>query len=252
MNEVRTMSFKKKFATLFTTVLAAAMMLFAAFGAPATVASAADVPANPVANVTEGPSITVNYTDGTTPVSVTIDLSSDIIPTSANAGYLFQRGNINNVVATTSYVRLYDVLAYAVAQGGGDIDSIWASGNYLTFTTDGGLPYTRYDAFTFENLMTSAIPRIDGGYFYGDLGWDDSPYGYTDSQTRYPTILALNTMSAEIAEGDDAQTTLAALLSNVNTSQAPRLLYGYPIAPDTGFDVGGNRFPSNIDSITIN
>jgi hypothetical protein len=183
--------------------------------------------------------VNVKYVVGTAGYSVDVDLY-DLTIDDALYGYLFQRTDVNNVVATNSTVLLQDVLAYAAEQNGFTLDHIWTSGDKLLFTTDGSVPYQKYDAFTYDNLTAQ-------GYWDPNETRTSTP-SY-DLNYPVPTVLALNTASSEIAAGDTSEEALDALSYNLDAKQAPRLLYGYPQA--SSFDVGGNRFPSNIDGIIV-
>ncbi len=182
------------------------------------------------------PNVTVNYTIDGTPKSQVVDLAT-LSSSNTAYGYLFQKNDINNVVKADKTVTLQSVLAAAATAQGDDIDDIWQSGNYLTLKTDGGVPYTKYSSFTYDNLMAT-------NYFYGSTLYMGSPLG---TGTIVPTVFALQSGSQAMTSGQTAAGVLSSITTD--TSVAPRLLWGYPSSSPS--DIGGNRFPYNVDTITI-
>jgi len=184
--------------------------------------------------------VTVNYKNAAN-VSRSVVVDLDTLSASTNTyGYMFQKAGTNNVIKSTKSVTLQSVVDKAKQTAGDSADStVWASGKSMAFTTaPNNTPYTKYANFTYANLNAA-------GYFYADTLATGGPLG---SATLVPTVLSLQ--SGSMAMNDDTLTAQDAVNAiTTSTSASPRLLWGYPSATPT--DIGGNRFPTNVDSITI-
>lgn len=183
--------------------------------------------------------VTVNYKNAAN-VSRSVVVDLDALSADNNVyGYMFQKAGTNNVIASSKSVTLQSVVDKAKQTAGDSADStVWASGKSMAFTTNGGQAYTKYTKFTYANLTAN-------GYFYADTLATGGPL---NAATAVPTVLSLQNGSMAM---DSTTTTAQDALDSITTtaSASPRLLYGYPSATPT--DIGGNRFPTNVDSITI-
>lgn len=229
-------SFFKKIAMFFATAAIAAML----------------VPAVAFADVTtygsdSGPDNIIGVTwvaDDDTVCEATVNLNN-LVPFTTTKGALFNK-NGWRVVGTNSYVTLSQVLYNAVYTDGSDTyraSEVWGAGKYLSFnvwnsTNNGWVcePYTKYTDFTFANI--AAATDFYGGTTVDNLGTVATDY-YTDM------IIALNGNTIALSGTTTADDALSVMV--MNTNDAPRVMQGY-LNPA---NVGGNRFPSNIDRIAI-
>lgn len=187
--------------------------------------------------------VTVNYTDALGDAqSAVVDL--DTLPARTDVfNYMFQKNGVNNVIKADKTVTLDAVIAAALAANGdeGDMDEIWASGKALAFTS-GGTAYTKYTMFTYDRLTAP-------NYFWGATL---STGGVLGAASDAPAVLALQS-GAQQMNATDTTTTAATVAASITTTTetSPRLLWGWPDASVPTDQLGGNRYPSNIDSITI-
>lgn len=189
--------------------------------------------------------VTVNYADAGISKSAVVDLDA-LADTSATYGYMYQKGGVNNVIKADSTVAIQDALYAAVDANGdaADFGTIWSSGKALTFTVDGGLPYTKYSQFTYDRLMAP-------NFFFGDTLATGDPLGLGIDA---PAVLALSsgTQKMDVTKpGETAGSVFADPRLATDTAKAPRLLWGWPGTDVPSNQLGGNRYPSNIESITI-
>lgn len=185
--------------------------------------------------------VTVKYQNGDgIDRSVVVDLDT-LSADNTTYGYMFREAGVNNVIKADKTVTLDAVVAQAKqAAGDGEDDSVWISGKSMAFTTIGGSRWPQFSFFTYDNLEAA-------GYFYGSTLSTGSPLG---AGTVVPTVLALKSNSAAMDSSSTTQTASAKLATiTTSTSASPRLLRGYPSATPT--DIGDNRFPYAVESITI-
>ena len=190
--------------------------------------------------------VTVNYTNAAGATKSTV-VDLDLLPADTDAyGYMFQRKGVNNVVKTDKSVALNVVVATAKAQAGDANDTtVWTSGKKMTFTVDNGQNYTKFSPFSYDLLNDEALPK----FFYPATHSTGMPLGDAESA---PTVLALQSGSQAMNANDPTQTAQDVLDGiTTSTSKSPRLLWGWANANPANNMLGGNRYPSNIDSITI-
>lgn len=190
--------------------------------------------------------VDVHYTDAVgTSKSALVDLEA--LPVSTMPyGYMYQKGGVNNVIKADKTVTIDQAIKAALEANGdaADFGTIWSSGKALTFTVDGGLPYTKYNQFTYDRLEAK-------NYFYiGTL-----PTGYPlGIGINAPAVLALSSGTQKMdvtTPGQTAGSVFADPSFATDSARAPRLLWGWPGTDVPSDQLGGNRYPSNIDSITI-
>ncbi len=182
----------------------------------------------------------------------TFDLDSMTADTTTY-GYMFQKNGVNNVLKADKTVKLADVVeAIKVQEGDKVVDSngsvisndttVWASGKTMTFTTDGGIAYSKFSPFSFDLLNPV-------GLFFPNTLSTGSPLG---TGVNAPTVLALKSGS-QAMDPDDDVTTAGEVRDDIttSTSTSPRLLWGWASDSPASNMLGGNRYPSNIYSITI-
>lgn len=169
------------------------------------------------------------------------DVDLSLIADQTDLMYNFQRRDINNVVRTTNAVLLDRAIRGALAQTGdsGAYDSVWTAGKSLMIYTTEGL-YTRYNGFTFENFAASQS-------FFPEAEHDGDPAPGEPVETA--TVIALNSGSSEIPEGEIAEA--VAEMLPLYTNDSPRLLWGWTAQGPLDGATGGNRLPSNITKIVI-
>lgn len=189
--------------------------------------------------------VTVNYADAGISKSAVVDLDA-LADTSATYGYMYQKGGVNNVIKADSTVAIQDALYAAVDANGdaADFGTIWSSGKALTFTVDGGLPYSKFSQFTYDRLMAPS-------FFFGDTLATGYPLGVGADA---PAVLALSSGTQKMdvtIPGQTADSVLHGSGFATDSAKAPRLLWGWPGTDVPSDQFGGNRYPSNIDSITI-
>jgi len=183
--------------------------------------------------------VTVNYKNAAN-VSRSVVVDLDTLSADNNVyGYMFQESGVNNVIASSKSVTLQSVVDKAKQAAGDSADStVWTSGKSMAFTTNGGFHYPQFWFFNYANLTAN-------GYFYADTLAAGSPLG---AATAVPTVLSLQ--NGSMAMNDEVPTAQDAVDAiNTNTSTSPLLLWGYPCTTPT--NTGDNRFPYNIESITI-
>ena len=188
--------------------------------------------------------VTVNYTNAAGATKSTV-VDLDLLPADADAhGYMFQRKGVNNVVKADKSVALDVVVATAKAQAGdADDATVWASGKKMVFTVDNGQPYGKFSPFSYDLLSAP-------GYFYPGTHSKGMPDG--DEEVDTPTVLALQSGSQAMDASNPTQTAQDVLDGiTTSTSKSPRLLWGWANANPANNMLGGNRYPSSIDSITI-
>ena len=187
--------------------------------------------------------VTVNYTnEDSVARSVVIDLDLMSIDTDTY-GYMYQRNDLNAVIKADKSVTLDAVVEAAKAQAGDEDDyTVWMPGKVMTFTTDGGHVYPGFSPFSYDLLSAP-------GYFYPGTHSTGMPLGNAKDA---PTVLALQSGSQAMNANNPTQTAQD-VLNNIttSTSKSPRLLWGWANANPANNMLGGNRYPSNIDSITI-
>lgn len=189
--------------------------------------------------------VTVNYADAGISKSAVVDLDA-LADTSATYGYMYQKGGVNNVIKADSTVAIQDALYAAVDANGdaADFDTIWSSGKALSFTVDGGLPYPKFSQFTYDRLMAP-------NFFFGDTFATGYPLGLGIDA---PAVLALSSGTQKMDVTIPGQTAGSVLRGSgfvTDAARAPRLLWGWPGTDVPSDQLGGNRYPSNIESITI-
>jgi hypothetical protein len=235
----KTSSFFKKIALFFATAVVAAML----------------VPAVAFADVTtygsnSGPDkvIGVTWTDANGTHTDTVYLDNMTATTTPKKGALFCKNNVWNVVGSDEYLTLESVLSEATYEIGDDEYSafdVWGPGKSLTFTVwnnpnnTGWIceNYTKYSGFSYANIAAATN-------FYGDT--TASVLGTTVTGTYSDMIIALKCGATPLSGTTTATSALADLATS--STNAPRVMWGYL----DSLNEGGNRFPSNIDSITIN
>ena len=187
--------------------------------------------------------VTVNYTNAAGATKSTV-VDLDLLPADTDThGYMFQRKGVNNVIKADKSVALNVVVATAKAQAGDANDAtVWASGKKMVFTVDNGQPYGKFSPFSYDLL---SVP----GYFYPGTHSTGMPLGNAKDA---PTVLALQSGS-QAMDADDEDQTAQDVLGGIttSTSKSPRLLWGWANANPANNMLGGNRYPSNIDSIII-
>ncbi|MEA5019618.1 MAG: hypothetical protein VB027_04545 [Gordonibacter sp.] len=187
--------------------------------------------------------VDVHYTNAAgVAKTATIDLETLPVDTTTY-GYMFQKNGVNNVIKADQTVTLRAVVDAAKTQQGDTADTtVWASGKQMTFTTDNGQAYTKYTDFSFTRLMAA-------NYFWGETLSTGLPLG---AASNAPAVLALSS-GAQAMDASDEFQTAAEVLDTVTTSAStsPRLLWGWSTSNVPADQLGGNRYPSNIDSITI-
>ncbi|MGV8083942.1 MAG: hypothetical protein AB2L09_09975 [Coriobacteriia bacterium] len=173
---------------------------------------------------------TVKYVDTAGAVKVARAFSAaelSELATDGKLGYLYNKTTWQ-IVGTDSHVALGDLFAASNLPAG-----TWAAGKTLSFSAFDGA-YTKYYP-AYEEVSADL-------YFYGDT----TPSGsLTGEGASAPAVIALKSGKAAVV--GTAASTLDTLVTN--TSDAPSFLFGF--ANTTPTQVGGNRFPSKIDSVTI-
>jgi hypothetical protein len=234
---------KSPLRVLLVGLLAAALIAVMAFMAPPAISAQADEP-TATTTLTPGPPdyLKVYWTDLDDGSSQSAFIYFDDLDRSDELfGYEFQRSNINNVVATDDWVFLDDLLYAALESKGYEPGDYWTSGSSLSIIA-GGQPYDKWvNGFTFDQLSAQ-------GYFFPDVTATSA--ATVGTGTKVPTIIALNTESHALTATDvTAGNWLYNIADPDSGSQSPRLLLGYP--DDDPTDIGGFRYPSEIDAITI-
>lgn len=202
-------------------------------------------------------SVQVRFGDASNDVK-TVNFSSTATTVSANVapihygtmGAMFYKEGYR-VVGASSYVTLQDVID---AANSGTSNSSWSSVTFYVYNSQ-NQTYGTYTKFRNGVFPYAAISGVTAGLsddlpFYGETDANDqagSPD--TNNPTYYYTntgaVLALNGNTATITGTATAASTLASM--TMNTSDAPRLMWGYD-----GNSEAGNRFPSNIVGIEVN
>lgn len=231
-------SFFKKIAMFFATAAFAALLVPGLAFADVATYGSSSAPDN---------TIGVTWTDANGAHTATVNLDS-LSATTETKGALFNKGGVWNVVGAGKYVTLGQVLnAATYVDDDGDIQrasSVWASGKSLSFTVWNGSDsagwacenYTKYSAFSYANILAATN-------FYG--GTTASALGAVATDTYTDMIIALTGNSVALSGTTTATSALGSM--TMSAANAPRVMWGYLDASN----VGGNRFPSNIDSITI-
>lgn len=172
--------------------------------------------------------------------TATVDLNA-LEKKTDTIGALYNKKGVWTVVGSDEYVTLSAILEAAQDDGVSALES-WGAGKSLSFNawneeSDGSWScsnYTKYKYFTYENITASTD-------FYGDT--TSSDLGTTGTAMYSDMCIALN--CGQQAVGTTAASTLASM--TMDASDAPRAMWGYL----NSSNVGGNRFPCNIDCITI-
>jgi hypothetical protein len=247
LKEIKTSYMGKAISILLAVVLLAAMSMFTA---PSKFASAD--PAAPTINPNPPYYVTVYVQDVNDPTIIhgpaymefsnltPIDLSAQ------DLGYEFQRNGVNNVVTSDEAYDLNYILNTAITGLGLTPGTYWNDGSSL-YVIAGGAPYTKTDKLTYEYLHPQ-------GFFYPGAIYSDANPGVNDDGELVYAVIAKTTNSHPLTALDGtAKDWIEGLTSDdFNQFQAPRLLFGFPLDEDPDpVDLAGNRFPSNIDAITI-
>lgn len=200
------------------------------------------------------PNVTVSY-EGNYPE--TIDLATIAQTTEDNYGYQFKKSDVWNVIGTDNFVTFTDLKNAYVAAVDDDygsteaaaVSSAWiANGAYLTFTTpDFPVLYDKYNSGIFPiSALEANLFFYRGTVYNNGLPLPTSPL---TSVVPAPAILALESeTTTQSASSGDAGYVLDNLTVS-STADAPRLLWGFE--DENPSAVGGNRFPSNVTTITI-
>lgn len=207
--------------------------------------------ADTVVNSTTGPDnvVVVKWTAAGTTKTANVDLDTLAYETTTLGAQFYKTGW--NVVKSDKYVKLSTILN-AAQSGSYKASSAWNSSKKLTFkvwnqdkaTKEWSVDnYTKFTEFTYANLLA-------GTGFYGNA--TPTILGSVTNSTMYTEpVLALQ--STSVAEDSSvsylatAQDVLDSSNVTTNTATSPRLMWGYM---DQNHE-GGNRFPSNVDEITI-
>ena len=177
-------------------------------------------------------------------------LTSAQLATHTTLGGLFVQNGVVKVVKTDKYVKLSELMNY--------LNESWASGDTMTFDVWGTVKdnngnvtgwtppaqYTKFTAFTYDNLMTT----------YTDFCQASATA--IDTSTVLSTseaVIALKSTTEVIPSGSSASAVLSSssyptvgYTTGSYTYDTPRLVWGCSSSSDMG-----KRFPSNIDAITI-
>ncbi|MGI6032279.1 MAG: hypothetical protein ACOX69_02530 [Coriobacteriales bacterium] len=214
-------------------------------------------------NSTTGPDnvITISWTetdeanDTTVSCSDTVDLDT-LTANTTDKGALYYKNGSWRVVNTDNYLTLSQVFAAATDTVDGTTyhaSDVWndstSSSTSLSFTawnyddttaTWSVSDYSKYTNFTKGNIDSSK-------YFYGDCAGSTNGTTNNASAAISGGIIALSTATTTTTSTVTANDALDTVTS---TSDSPRFMMGQT-GTGTSVDCGGNRFPSNIESITI-
>ncbi len=230
-------------------VMAAILAIVFAIGVTPASAYAADF-----SNTLSTTSVQVRFGDNTHPVS-TVNFSGTAVADcqapvqTGNVGALFYKEGYR-VVGTGSYVKLQDIID---AANEGTPYTDWTAVKFYVYDSKDSTyrMYTKFNGGVFPRLATSVTSGLSQSLpFYGSTDAADTAGNPDTTNASYPyssgAIIALNGNSALIASGATAATTLSGM--SMNTSDAPRLMWGYDLV---GGSEAGNRFPSNIVGIEV-
>lgn len=211
-------------------------------------------------NSTTGPDnvVVVNWTEGNETHTCNVDLDQ-LTQYTNKMGALYKKStNPYTVLGTNQYVTLASVISQAT-EGNYSASHVWDNdSDYIVFDVwneyedeESGETYYQVDTYSKYNNGQHA-----SGFTRAKLNGCDNFYGGTydttlvsDSVAEYASgaILALNGKAQNLVSGTTttAETVLSGM-SGFTTATSPRLMWGN----ETG-NTAGNRFPSNIDVITI-
>lgn len=170
-------------------------------------------------------------------------------------GGLFVQSGAVKVVKTDKYVTISDIVKYANEEE--DASITWASGKTVTFDAwnlnstktawEGVAEYTKNKTFTYDNLVTNCKNFYDAS---------STAINTSSALASSEAVIALKSTTVTIPSGSSASSVLSddtnyptvGYTTGTITYDTPRLVWGYNSSVS---NQAGNRFPSNIDGITI-
>jgi hypothetical protein len=192
--------------------------------------------------------------------SDTIDLGQLSASSTPKKGALYYKNSTWRVVSTDKYVTLSQVFNAATDTVNGTTykaSDWWTNSSSLSFkvwnsstTTDAnGNKVTTWSTATYSKYSNFTKSNIDSSkYFYGDCAGSTDGTTPNDGAAISGGIIALQTATTTTSSTENAT---AALNEATSTADSPRFLMGQTGTGHESVDCGGNRFPSNIESITI-